>query len=334
MAKNGTPYRWSPIRKDCRHLVARAPQRAHSIKVHTFGGLWTDRKLQALEAYLNEYRKIFTKGRFASRYRTIYVDGFAGSGERADSIIEDLPSGYTKDIFGEAFEKQPEQKRKRGSASVALGIGSPFDQYLFVERDEGRAAQLRDLVTKEHEELLSRANIEVGDANLVISSWCESTDWKVNRAVVFLDPYGMSVNWRTVERIAGTKAIDLWILFPLGVGLNRLLTRGRRPPEAWAKKIDEILGTTEWRDVFYKELVERGLFDDDAEVKRIVKTATFDSMAEFFLNRLRSVFAGVSPDAMALTNSRGNPLFLLCFAAGNKYGAPIAVKIASHLLRD
>src|SRR3954469_14460004 len=217
MAKNGTPYRWSPIRKDCRHLVARGPQRAHSIKVHTFGGLWTDRKLQALEAYLNEYRKIFTKGRFASRYRTIYVDGFAGSGERADSIIEDLPSGYTKDIFGEAFEKQPEQKRKRGSASVALGIGSPFDQYLFVERDEGRAAQLRDLVTKEHEELLSRANIEVGDANLVISSWCESTDWKVNRAVVFLDPYGMSVNWRTVERIAGTKAIDLWILFPLGV---------------------------------------------------------------------------------------------------------------------
>src|SRR4051794_16581728 len=54
--------------------------------------------------------------------------------------------------LGKAFEKQPEQKRKRGSASVALGIGSPFDQYLFVERDEGRAAQLRDLVTKEHEE--------------------------------------------------------------------------------------------------------------------------------------------------------------------------------------
>lgn len=45
------------------------------------------------------------------------------------------------------------------------------------------------------------------------------------RAVVFLDPFGMQVEWRTIERIGQTKAIDLWILFPLGVAVNRFLTK-------------------------------------------------------------------------------------------------------------
>jgi hypothetical protein len=29
-----------------------------------------------------------------------------------------------------------------------------------------------------------------------------------------------------------------------------------------------------------------------------------------------------------------NPLYLLCFAAGNDKGAPIAVKIANHILKE
>jgi hypothetical protein len=35
-----------------------------------------------------------------------------------------------------------------------------------------------------------------------------------------------------------------------------------------------------------------------------------------------------------LRNSANNPLYLLCFAAGNETGAPIAVRIATDLLRD
>ncbi len=35
----------------------------------------------------------------------------------------------------------------------------------------------------------------------------------------------MQVDWKTIEAVAATKAIDLWLLFPLGVGVNRLLTR-------------------------------------------------------------------------------------------------------------
>jgi hypothetical protein len=35
--------------------------------------------------------------------------------------------------------------------------------------------------------------------------------------VLFLDPYGMQVDWTTIEAIARTKAIDLRVLFPLGI---------------------------------------------------------------------------------------------------------------------
>ena len=39
-------------------------------------------------------------------------------------------------------------------------------------------------------------------------------DWSLHRAVLFLDPYGMQVEWATIEAVAKTKAIDLWLLFP------------------------------------------------------------------------------------------------------------------------
>jgi hypothetical protein len=63
------------------------------VKVHAFGGLWTERKLAALEGYLTAYRHIFDKGPWASKYKTIYVDGFAGTGERTD--IDPDPDALT-----------------------------------------------------------------------------------------------------------------------------------------------------------------------------------------------------------------------------------------------
>jgi len=62
----------------------------------------------------------------------------------------------------------------------------------------------------------------------------------------------MQVEWSTVEAIAATKAIDLWLLFPLGIGVNPLLTRSAEIPEAWRHRLDLLLGTTEWFDEFYR----------------------------------------------------------------------------------
>ena len=48
--------------------------------------------------------------------------------------------------------------------------------------------------------------------------------------------------------------------------------------------------------------------------------------------RLKAVFAAVAEQPRVLANSTNCPLYLLCFAAGNLKGAPIALRIANHLL--
>jgi three-Cys-motif partner protein len=53
---------------------------------HTFGGDWTEVKLECLKAYLTKYRTIFTANQKARYFRTWYVDAFAGTGSRSVEV--------------------------------------------------------------------------------------------------------------------------------------------------------------------------------------------------------------------------------------------------------
>ena len=58
----------------------------------------------------------------------------------------------------------------------------------------------------------------------------------------------------------------------------------------------------------------------------------FSEIEQYIMERLRATFAGVAANSLSLRNSKNVPLYLLCFAAGNPKGAPIAVRIAEHVL--
>ena len=105
--------------------------------------------------------------------------------------------------------------------------------------------------------------------------------------MLFLDPYGMQVEWSTIEAIAATKAIDLWMLFPLGVGVNRLLTRSGDIPASWRDRLDKLLGTTDWYDKFYRVESEPNLFGTNED--HVVK-ATTETMGRYFDERLKRSF--------------------------------------------
>ncbi len=147
---------------------------------------------------------------------------------------------------------------------------------------------------------------------------------------MFLDPYGMQVEWKTIEAIAQTKAIDLWLLFPLGVAVNRLLKKNGQIKPKEKQRLDEMFGTTDWFEAFFREKTQQGLFEEETGFE---KKVNFDAIAEYFNDRLKSVFAMVAENPLRLYNSRNNPLYLLCFAAGNEKGAPIAIRIAQHILK-
>ena len=139
----------------------------------------------------------------------------------------------------------------------------------------------------------------------------------------------MQVEWKTIEAIAATKAIDLWLLFPLGIGVNRLLTRSGDIPESWRRRLNILLGTEDWYEEFYRVESTPTLFG--APEDRIVK-ATTETIGRYFNERLKSRFPAVAEQPKVLRNSANSPLYLLCFAAGNQNGAPIALRIANHLL--
>jgi hypothetical protein len=138
-----------------------------------------------------------------------------------------------------------------------------------------------------------------------------------------------------LDELAALRALrhdwsPLWILFPLGVAVNRLLTRNEPPPKKWAEALTRFFGSEEWKQEFYPKKTERTLFGD-VETER--KEANFERIGHFFLKRLETVFAQVAPNPLILTNSKEVPMYLLCFATGNPKGAPTAVKIAKDILK-
>lgn len=57
------------------------------------------------------------------------------------------------------------------------------------------------------------------------------------------------------------------------------------------------------------------------------------TIGRYFVERLHTIFPGVADHPGVLRNSSNGPLYLFCFAAGNERGAPIALRIANHLLK-
>ena len=290
-----------------------------------FGGPWTEEKLERLRKYLNAYMNIFTENEQAKWLKTIYLDAFAGSGYRSLSTGRLDQSELA--LFADLAADPDITNYYDGSPRIALGLNKPFSKYIFIENNSEHAASLERLVIEEFTHL--DATVQVADANQYIQQWCQNTDWKRWRSVVFLDPYGMQVEWVTIETIAKTQAIDMWLLFPLGQGVNRLLTRSGPPNASWARRLTTMLGTESWREAFYRQSPQDDLFDT---VPSFEKNASWDEISKYFIERLKTCFASVAKP-LTLCNSKGVPIFLLCFAAGNPKGAPIAVKIANHILK-
>lgn len=288
---------------------------------HQFGGDWTEEKLSRIKKYLVAYTQIFKANIRASKLKTIYVDAFAGTGYRN-------PSKKNEIITLPLFNDNEAISIQKGSAQIALETEPPFDQYLFIDSSPEYFKELEKLRLKFNQKS-DRITMVQKDANNFLQHWCKNINWRIHRAVIFLDPYGMEVEWKTIEIIAKTKSIDLWILFPLGQAVNRLLIKNRIPEGGWANRLTNIFGTDDWKKAFYKKSRQMNLVDIENPFE---KKANFDSISKYFVNRLKTIFEKVATNPLPLCNSKNVPIFLLCFAASNPKGASTAVKIAQHIL--
>ncbi len=282
-------------------------------------GPWATEKLECLRKYLQAYTRILGNQQFRGYF---YIDAFAGPGslklrqEAADPGLRLL-----LDVAEHAAHDAGEREYISGSPRVALEVEPRFTDYVFVELDKTRIRELEEL-TREFE---SRARVHVrrGDCNTYLHALLQRMEgqWRSWRGIVFLDPFGMQVPWRTLAALGATGAVEVFINFPVGMAIQRLLKRSGEftPPER--KKLDAYFGTTEWFDLLYRR--RENLFGEDATEK--VRRAG-DVLASWYRGRLKEAFGYVSA-AREIKNTRGVPIYYLIFAGPNRTGARIANEI-------
>lgn len=253
-----------------------------------------------------------------------YIDAFAGTGIselRTSSISDsapllDLVEGYSEDHENEEFLD--------GSALVSIQIENPFTGYVFIEKNPDRAAKLAHSV-KGLEISPKRVRIYQQDAISVLRERVlnsPAVDWRRHRAVVFLDPFAMQVSWEIIEALAATKAIEVIINFPLGMGIRRLLHRNPKLPRNRKDYLNHYFGSPEWYDIVYAS--SGNLFGEETPTK--VPDAE-KKLAVWYRKRLKSVF-GYATAPRLIRNTKGSHLYCLYWAGPNATG----YKIADHIM--
>jgi three-Cys-motif partner protein len=279
-----------------------------------WGSAHTVEKLKVIEKHLH----VYTSALRNKNFKLMYIDAFAGSGEI--ELVRDM--GFLADV--EELDPIVE-----GSVRRALKIRHPFHEYHFVDKSASKVVKL-DQLRLDFPALSSRIYTSKDDANSFMMSLCSKTDWKHTRAVVFLDPFGNQIEWSTLERIAATKAIDLWYLFPAGLGVNRQISRRGIVLPEHEEAVNRMLGRTDWQETFIRivESDQRSFNFLEPKAHRI-KQASIDDITRYVIQLMKTIFQGVVLDSWLPLGRNGSHWYSLIFACANP--DPAAVKLATKL---
>lgn len=293
-----------------------------------WGGIWTEKKLDAFEKYVRAYLTIMKKYATENDWTLFYFDAFAGSGSR-ESITE-ISDDAEENLFGDEEVKEiTEQASYKGAAERVLGIevdGFSFDYYYFVDKDEKSLQSLKEKLKKSFSNKAKNMAFKPGDANeeiLKLVNYAKSHPKCA--ALILLDPFGMQLNWETIRALKDIKHIDLWILVPSGVIINRLLTRSGKImcPKRMEKSFGMPIGDIQ--SYFYMQVKERSLFGDITRQQK--RDNTINRIAKLYLDLLSKEFSHVISDPLVLRNSMNCPIFHFIFASHNRTGVKIASEI-------
>ena len=288
---------------------------------HEFGGEHTELKLDVIRAYLDFYCNALKNQNF----ETWYIDGFAGTGFRQEvrqtgGLLEGEPIAL-------------EETTLLGSASIALAINPPFDHYHFVEAHGPRRKALEEMCKNAGR---PNAVVHLGDANQRIveiiqsSRWVDGTTGWRQRAVVFLDPYGMGVRWHTLNALADSQKADVWYLLNLKAIQQQMAKNSSGLDDSKFAALSDIFGTTDWRTEFYESRpAQPGLFGepDDSEQR----VGNREDISNFARKRLGTLFNYVS-DPLPLTVGNIDRYFELYCLSNSKSSA--AIDLIKRGVRD
>jgi three-Cys-motif partner protein len=177
-------------------------------------------------------------------------------------------------------------------------------------------------------------DIVQGDANELIRKDINWDGWRRTRAVMFLDPYGMSVDWTTLEAIAATKAIDVWYLLSLS-GLYRQAARRIDNVDPTKRAaITRMLGSDDWEKELYAPSPQKDLLSELVDPAALQREADVKGLEKYVQARLNKLFPLVL-EPLPLPVIRRPQRFSLFFALSNPdpKAMGLAKKLANYAIR-
>jgi three-Cys-motif partner protein len=256
-------------------------------------GYWSEIKLSILDEYARPYNQIT----HAKRFKTTYIDAFAGAGHHLSKTSARLIEG---------------------SPVRAMNVDPPFDFLHFVDIDEARVKELRRLAG-------DRKNVQVhrGDCNevLLTNIFPKVRYDHYERALCILDPYGLHLDWQVIEAAGKSKTTEIFLNFPvMDMNMNVFWANPEGVTDASSERMTRFWGDDSWKGAAYSTVP--GLFGE-MEVKNSI-----DQVTEAFRKRLKQVAGfGYVPSPMPMRNTKGAIVYFLFFAAQK----PISEKIVKDI---
>ncbi len=279
--------------------------------MNNFGGDWTENKIEIIVEYAKAYLQIMNIYTNQYGWKLLYFDGFAGSGF--------IKKG-----------KKENQKLIVGAAKRILEIEQPrpFDVFYFVEKDNVNVNLLKESTELKFPD--KKVYIVNEDCNVKIKSlsvFLSSSKGKNYKTLAYIDPCGMQLNWSSLQTLQKL-SVDVWVLVPTGMGVNRLLKKDSDISNAWVSKLEVFLGMSR-EDIlkyFYKETVKHTLFGEETRTSKEEKA--IEKSAILYQERLSELFKFVS-EPYILKNKANSVMFHFFMASNNKN----AVKIANQIVK-
>jgi three-Cys-motif partner protein len=200
-----------------------------------------------------------------------------------------------------------------GSPARALKVKPSFDGFFFIDLNADKTDFLR-------QQCEGRSNVTIftGDCNEhLIKDVLPMIQYeRYTRALCLLDPYGMHLDWQVIRQAAQSRAIDMFLNFPImDINRNALLRKPDAAKPEERDRMNRLWGDASWRNIAYVESGQRSLFGDPPDLLK----QDNETIAKAFRQRLREVagFAYV-PEPLPMRNKKNAVLYYLFFAAANR----------------
>lgn len=260
-----------------------------------FGGPHTIFKLAVLELYAEAYAAIMGTQHGLG---CVYIDAFASDGD-----------GLTRD--GQKY---------KGSVRLCLEFNPPFSELHFIDSELSNVKRLEAITNATNQ----NTKVHFGDANDVLPEIIRQIDWTKNRGLIFIDPFGLQLNWPTLQTILQEGMVDVWILFPV-FGIRRQLTK--QPEEITTEsrnRLNQFFGDESWLGAYDSA---PDLFEMDL---REITEDVLNRITQIYVSKLNPITSYVAEPIPLFENNIHQ--FSLLFCMSNK--SDKAIKLARRLFTE